>query len=55
MPRYGITYEEVVQAAEGLLQQQRNPTLESVREYLGDTGSFATLSNILTRGDKTVC
>lgn len=47
MPRYGITYQEVVQAAEALLHQQRNPTLESVREYLGGTGSFATLSKHL--------
>lgn len=47
MPRYGITYNDVVQAAEELLHQQRNPTMENVREYLGGTGSFATLSKHL--------
>jgi chromosome segregation ATPase len=47
MARFGITYDEVEQAANALLQQRQNPTIEGVRAALGNTGSFATLSKHL--------
>lgn len=46
MARYGITYEEVADAADQVLRQGQNPTMQAVRDLLG-TGSFATLSKHL--------
>jgi len=49
MARYGITYEEVAVAANNLLNQGRNPTMEAIRLELGSTGSFATINKYLNR------
>lgn len=47
MARIGVTYEEVSDVADQILQQQKNPTIERVRAALGGTGSFGTLSKHL--------
>lgn len=49
MARSGITYEEVVSAAESLLIQGENPTAEKIRIVLGNTGSFTTLSKHINK------
>lgn len=46
MSRPGITYMEVAEAAEELISQGKNPTIEQVRHQLG-TGSSTTISNHL--------
>jgi len=47
--RSGITYLDVVKAADGLLAENRNPTIDNVREALGHRGSKSTLSPLLKR------
>lgn len=47
MGRLGLTYQDVAEAADKLLLQHESPTMESVRQYLGGTGSFTTLSKHL--------
>lgn len=47
MSRLGITYQDVAEAADILLLQHESPTMENVRQYLGGTGSFTTLSKHL--------
>lgn len=44
MARPGITYQDVVTAAETLQAQQRVPTIENIRSILG-TGSHSTIAN----------
>jgi len=46
MARPGVTYQDVAMAAEQLAAQGRNPTIESVRAFLG-TGSTATVGPYL--------
>lgn len=45
--RSGITYEEVVDAAEKLLGLNETPTINKVRYHLGDTGSNSNISRHL--------
>jgi chromosome segregation ATPase len=49
MARAGILYSHVAQAAAGLAAEGRNPTVDSVREALGDTGSKSTIAPLLKR------
>ncbi|HSW71681.1 MAG TPA: DNA-binding protein, partial [Gammaproteobacteria bacterium] len=46
MARPGVGYFEVVEAANHLLGQGKNPTIEQIRHLLG-TGSSTTLANHL--------
>lgn len=46
MPRPGLTYDDVAQAANTLNQQGTNPTIQNIRESLG-TGSPITISKHL--------
>src|SRR5579872_1046445 len=46
MARPGITYSEVAEAASHLVGQNRNPTIEQIRLFLG-TGSSNTIANHL--------
>ena len=48
MARPGITYSEVAEAASHLVGQNRNPTIEQIRLFLG-TGSSNTIANHLKR------
>jgi chromosome segregation ATPase len=48
MAREGITKEQVVAACETLQAQGKKPTIRSVREQLGDTGSPNTIHRYLT-------
>jgi len=47
MSRLGITFEQVELAAEKILAQGENPTIEKIRNLLGGTGSNTTLSKHL--------
>ncbi len=47
MSRTGITYEEVVEAAFFLLNNNINPTIDGVRQTLGNRGSNTTISKHL--------
>lgn len=47
MSRTGVTYEQVELAAEKILANGENPTIEKVRRLLGGTGSNSTLSKHL--------
>lgn len=49
MARYGVTYDDVSRAANDLLLQKKNPTIESVRHFLGGTGSFSTIGKFLNQ------
>lgn len=49
MARPGILYTHVAAAAEALLAQGRNPTVDTVREALGGTGSKSTIAPMLKR------
>lgn len=49
MARAGILYSHVAQAAATLLQDGKNPTVDSVREALGSTGSKSTIAPFLKR------
>jgi DNA repair exonuclease SbcCD ATPase subunit len=46
MGRIGITYQQVANTAERLQGQERNPTVDSIREILG-TGSKSTIARYL--------
>jgi len=48
MARTGINYIDVSKAAQALLDEGKNPTVERVRVYLG-TGSNSTISPLLSR------
>lgn len=47
MSRLGITYEQVELAAEKILLDGFNPTIEKVRQVLGGTGSNSTIAKYL--------
>ncbi|TNF65901.1 MAG: hypothetical protein EP298_10160 [Gammaproteobacteria bacterium] len=47
MARPGLTFEEVQEAAEKLIQQGENPTIMRIRETLGGKGSPNTISKYL--------
>lgn len=49
MARPGITYFQVAQAATKLVADGRNPTVDTVREALGSTGSKSTIAPFLKR------
>ena len=49
MARLGISYVEVAEAANTIVQQHQNPTIEKVRIALGNTGSLATISKYLNQ------
>src|ERR1700704_6026957 len=49
MGRTGILYTDVTQAAGNLLALGKNPTVDSVREELGGTGSKSTIAPLLKR------
>ncbi len=49
MARTGVTYADVQRAAETILAQQGNPTVDTVREALGGTGSKSTIAPLLKR------
>ena len=49
MGRAGILYADVKQAAAKLLALGKNPTVDSVREELGSTGSKSTIAPLLKR------
>ncbi|RWA45724.1 hypothetical protein AU476_39565 [Cupriavidus sp. UYMSc13B] len=45
--RPGVTYEEVVQAAEAVKAHGKPPTIERVRSHLGGTGSPSDFARLL--------
>lgn len=47
MSRMGITFEDVSQAAEAILQEGASPTIDKIRQHLGSTGSNTTISKYL--------
>lgn len=47
MGRLGITYDQIAQAAENILADGENPTIDKVRRLLGDTGSNSNISRYL--------
>jgi len=47
MSRTGIGFEDVAGAADALLEAGQSPTIEKVRDYLGKTGSYSTISKYL--------
>lgn len=49
MARTGITYSEVAKAAARLSAEGKNPTVDTVREALGGTGSKSTIAPMLKR------
>ncbi|EAR21788.1 DNA-binding protein [Nitrococcus mobilis] len=49
MARSGITYFHVAQAAAGLVDAGKNPTVDSIRAALGETGSKSTIAPLLKR------
>lgn len=49
MARLGINYDDVKRAAEQILAQQGNPTVDNVRIALGGTGSKSTIAPLLKR------
>jgi chromosome segregation ATPase len=49
MARTGILYSHVVKAAEKVVADGNNPTVDSVREALGATGSKSTIAPLLKR------
>lgn len=49
MARAGILYSQVASTANKLAAQGRNPTVDNVREALGNTGSKSTLAPLLKR------
>jgi chromosome segregation ATPase len=49
MARAGITYSEVAKAAARLSAEGKNPTVDTVREALGGTGSKSTIAPMLKR------
>lgn len=51
--RGGVTYEDVANIAENLLQDRKNPTIANVRAGLGNTGSNLTISRHLNQWRNT--
>ncbi len=49
MARAGILYSQVVATANRLAEQGENPTVDKVREALGNTGSKSTIAPLLKR------
>jgi chromosome segregation ATPase len=49
MARAGVLYSHVAQAATKLVEDGRNPTVDTVREALGGTGSKSTIAPFLKR------
>ncbi|MDY7548236.1 DNA-binding protein [Glaciimonas sp. Gout2] len=49
MGRIGILYADVIQAADKLIAEGKNPTVDGVREELGSTGSKSTIAPLLKR------
>lgn len=49
MARAGILYSHVAQAAAKLVADNKNPTVDNVREALGSTGSKSTIAPLLKR------
>lgn len=49
MARAGILYSDVARAAAKLVEGGKNPTVDSVRDALGDTGSKSTIGPFLKR------
>ncbi len=49
MARTGILYSHLVKAAEKVVSEGKNPTVDSVREALGGTGSKSTIAPLLKR------
>jgi chromosome segregation ATPase len=49
MARAGILYSDVARAAAKLVENGKNPTVDSVRETLGGTGSKSTIAPFLKR------
>jgi len=49
MARPGILYSDVAKAAAKLVEGGMNPTVDSVREALGGTGSKSTIAPLLKR------
>ena len=49
MARAGILYSDVARAATKLVEDGRNPTVDSVREAMGATGSKSTIAPFLKR------
>ncbi|MFZ6765713.1 DNA-binding protein [Undibacterium sp. Di26W] len=49
MARAGILYSHVAKAAGKLIEDGKNPTVDNVREALGDTGSKSTIAPMLKR------
>ncbi|HJV74689.1 MAG TPA: DNA-binding protein [Noviherbaspirillum sp.] len=49
MARAGILYSDVAKAAAKLVEDGKNPTVDSVREALGGTGSKSTIAPFLKR------
>jgi chromosome segregation ATPase len=49
MARAGILYSSVAQAAAQLVAAGKNPTVDTVRDALGDTGSKSTIAPMLKR------
>lgn len=49
MARHGINYDDVKRAAESIMSQQENPTVDRVRHALGGTGSKSTIAPLLKR------
>ena len=49
MARAGILYSDVARAAAKLVEDGKNPTVDSVRDALGSTGSKSTIAPLLKR------
>lgn len=49
MARAGIQYSQVLQAAEKLSGEGKNPTVDAVRDAMGGTGSKSTIAPLLKR------
>ncbi|MGC8146171.1 DNA-binding protein, partial [Salmonella enterica] len=49
MARAGILYSQVAKAASQLAAAGKAPTIDTVREALGDTGSKSTIAPMLKR------
>ena len=49
MARAGIIYSHVAKAAAALVAEGKNPTVDTIRAALGDTGSKSTIAPLLKR------
>ena len=52
--RQNVTYEEIVTAAEAIIANGANPTIEKIRISLGSRGSNSTISKYLNDWRKTI-